>query len=207
MKEICRAAILNLVFSFLILTLFVCNSAAMTVNGPITANDVAVNGDVTVSSITVSSITITNLINVPVASSLSGNILQMKFSSSTVESNTVSSTWTAVDNIQQSLTLLNATDYVHIYLTGSLYSECVGMLTIFRDDTNLGDTTFGLTSSPIPGAAYNVEGTGIYLTDSPGDTTSHKYQVYICANCPPTALPVKFPYASTGYLLVEEVQL
>jgi hypothetical protein len=80
----------NFIYSFhsvLLLLLLTLNSsayAAMTIGGPITANNVTVNGSVTFSSMTVSSITVTNLLNVTGATvGLPGSIVQMSFSSGT----------------------------------------------------------------------------------------------------------------------------
>ena len=189
---------------------------AMTLSGPVTATGVNIAGDVTASSMTVSSITIANELNTSGAVlQIKGRVLQMQFSSTTVNTVVTATTWTAVSNLSHSITLKNANDYVRISLTGNLSNEDAmgykpAYITIYRDSINLGDSNSGLlaatwiSSLPAGLASYAV---GITLTDSPQDTSSHTYQPYILATSGGSAI---FPNNGSptlvpAVLLLEEV--
>lgn len=190
----------------LLLACLISSAHAMTVSGPITASSVTVTGDVTMSSMTVSSITITNLLDVPgTYSGIPGRVLQMVFASTTVPTQLSGITsFTAVSAISQSITLSNANDYVRISLSGGLFSFSTSYITIYRDSTNLGDSSVGLASvRDAPNILGGVSGTGITITDFPGDTNAHTYQPYIRTSN--TDGNASFPYNSTAYLFLEEI--
>lgn len=195
--------------------IFPCTVKAVTVSGPITANSVIVTGNpIKVSNMAVSSFTITNSIDVQgTTAAMPGAVLQMKLISSTVTTTVTSTTFTAVSGIQQSIALFSGADYVRISLSGSLgtiFSDSQQQpvyITIFRDSTNLGDPTTGLSSlTSIFGYGMNPHPVacplGIKILDSPGDTSLHTYQVYIRASF--SGDEVQFPLG-TGYMLLEEV--
>lgn len=205
-------------FLFLLIAVVQFSHGAMTFAGPISASSVTVTGNVTVSSMTVSSMVVTELLDVkgsyPV---VAGRILQVQYVSSTVTTTTTNTSWTAVSSLSRSITLSSATNHVCITLTGGLYMEGSdatnvhnGYVTVFRDSTNLGNATYGLTSAQgfyiSTTHPYNLPGSssaGISLIDSPGDTSPHTYQAYIYTSYAPDA--VAFPKYGTGYLVLEEV--
>src|SRR5690348_15940599 len=114
---------LSTCFFLLLILLFSPTGHAMTISGPITANNVTVTGDVTMSSMTVSSITVTNSMVVNgTTSGIPGRVLQMVWSSGTVTTTTTSGSWVAVSGIIQSMTLSNVNDYIRISLSGSLFT-------------------------------------------------------------------------------------
>jgi hypothetical protein len=186
----------------------------MTVSGPITASSLIVTGSVTMSSVTVSSITVADL-NVLGSATGLGRIVQMQFSSTTVETDVSTTTFQPVPDMAKAITLSNAANYVRISLTGTVASASGGStsayLTIMRDSTDLGNTVnnTGLaaaTTNSSSGVATLYEPTGITIADSPGDTNSHTYQVYIRTSST-TGVPAAFTAAEVGYLLLEEIHL
>jgi hypothetical protein len=191
-----------------------CKASAngMTISGPIFASTVTVAGSVTVSSMTVSSLTVSNLLQISGTRLIRpGSPIQMQFSSSTLNTVTSSSTFQAVTGMNVSIALSNAANYIRISLTGTLATDAAitsnAYLTIMRDSTDLGNTSdnSGLaiaTDGMISGGSLFVPA-GITITDSPGDTNTHTYQVYIRAV---GAQPAGFTTRSVGYLLLEEIQ-
>lgn len=180
----------------------------ITLSGPITASAVTVSGGVTVSSMTASSTTITNLLDIEgMMTGMSGRAVQMVFSSSTVTTTVSTTSWTAVSDIVQSITLLNANDYIRISLSGGLSTPndtLPAYITVYRDSINLGDTNYGLAAA-MSNSGYHDQvdcPVGIAIIDSPGDTNAHTYQAYIQASSSGEA---DFPYDSPGYLLLEEM--
>ncbi len=178
--------------------------SAMTVTGPITASSVTVSGDVSISSMTVSSLTVTNLLNVTGSySGISGRVVQMKSTTTTTSTLVILTTnYMPVLGMAQSITLSDANNYVRISLSGTLAVGTTGYLTIFRDSTNLGDPNSGLAAT-VGQTVFGetVSGSGITITDSPGDTNSHTYQPYIRVDSD-SAL---YPYETKGYLILEEI--
>lgn len=178
---------------------------ALTLNGQINASSVTVSGNVTVSSMTVDMLTITNLFNLN--GKMTGTVAQMKFSSSTISSTVTNTTFTAVSSIVQSITLLNANNYVRISLTGNLAavsgSTQAAYITIYRDATNLGDSSLGLSTVKANSLDTVTIPVGIQMADTPGDISIHTYQVFI--RVAPGGNGVTFPSDGTGYLLLEEV--
>ena len=185
--------------------------SSMILSGPINASTVTVTGNVTVSSMTVSSMTIGtfdvrgNTLGMP------GSILQTKFSLSTQTTTVASTTFTAVSNIAQSITLSNNYNYVRISLSGNLRVlihpdsplNTKAHITIFRDSTNLGDTSLGLAALGFIPESQPISPVGIRIIDSPGDTNAHTYQVFIRTD--ESADSASFPYLGPGYLLLEEI--
>jgi len=190
--------------------------STMTVSGPITATGVTVTGDVMMSSMTISTVTISDLLNVSGAiTGITHRILQMEFSSTTIATSVSTTSFTPISNIANSITLSNANNYIHLSLSGSLYTETscpggsnFGWITIYRDSTNLGDVSKGLvTAFSFCDSLNNIypgsSPVGISIIDSPGDMVSHTYQAYIRSG--PNADITTFPDHGVGYLLLEEV--
>lgn len=192
-------------------------ASAMALSGPITANSVIATGDVTVSSITISTLTVTASLNVLGTAKIPGHILQMAYSSTTVQSVAAGTTNFMSTNLSQSLSLKNATNYIRISLSGELStpnSNITPYLTIYRDSTNLGDPITGLSTALVggglPAGALNNP-VGITLIDSPEDTISHTYTVFIRTTSASSGAAY-FPYngfgigyGSIGYLTLEEI--
>jgi hypothetical protein len=178
---------------------------AMTVTGPVTASSVTVIGNVTISSVTVSSLTISNLLNVTgTYSGIPGRVVQMKSTSTATGTSVFGTTnYMPVLGMAQSITLSNSNNYLRISLCGTLSVGATGYLTIYRDSTNLGDPNSGLaaTATPFVFPQPTLSGSGVTITDSPGDTNSHTYQPYIRID----ADGLEYPYDSKGYLILEEI--
>lgn len=183
----------------------------MSFGGPVTATSVSVTGGVTVSSMTTSTATITNLLNVSMGSTIqiSGRVVQIGISSTTTQTCVSTTTFTAVPTINKTITPLNATDYIHICLSGSLgkFASNSSYITIYRDNVNLGDNSFGLSSAETDSAvsAEVLNPVGITWIDRPGDISAHTYQAYIRSTSGTSS--ACFPENSTGtaYLLLEEI--
>jgi hypothetical protein len=183
----------------------------MTLSGPVIASAVTVSGDVTVSSITVSTITISNLLSITGAKfDIPGRVVQIKFSSSTVLDYSVvtSTTFTAVSSIVQSITPSNANNYIRICLSGNLSTDGSGTpiyITIYRDSTNLGEPSLGLSAaiSSIVITDGLEKSVGIVIDDWPGDTNPHTYQAFIRSTVSGNA--AIFSFDVPGYLLLEEI--
>jgi len=92
-------------------------------------------------------------------------------------------------------------NYVRVSLSGGYEALRFGSVTIFRDLNNLGNAIGGLAIGSFSG--YQHSGVGIVLADSPGDTSTHTYQVYINTNA--SSNNMSFPFDTVGYLLLEEV--
>ncbi len=206
-----RSKVIGIVFCGSFVGIFPKTVCAIVLNGPIIASTVTVAGNVTVSSMTGSTLTVTTIDVRGKTVGMPGRILQTQFSSSTITTTVTSTTFTAVSNISQSITLLNANDYIRISLSGNLTVLCdpntssssMAHITIFRDSTNLGDTSLGLSASSCRVFGQPVSPVGIRIKDSPGDTNAHTYQVYIRTD--DSANPTSFPYIDPGYLLLEEI--
>jgi len=198
----------------LLFALLNCGIAASGINisGPIKASTASVTGSVRISSITVSSLTITNLLNVTGKTAGVGeSIIQTKFSSTTVPSGTTSTSYQAVAGLRIPISLVNSNDYVRISLSGMLTTGSAGTgaayLTIMRDDVDLGNTTdnsgLAVCESSFSAAAWSVP-VGINITDFPGDTSEHIYQVYIRTSS--SSISIGFSSYSAGYFLIEEIR-
>ncbi len=177
---------------------------AMTFNGPITANDVTVTGNITISSMTISSITVSNLLNIQGETrNLGGLILQTKFSSTTVQFDTTNTSTTAITGMLATLSLLNSNNYVRISMSGTLgisVNMYIGSVSIFRDSILLG--TFAQTYSG-NGSGSCSTSVGITIVDSPGDTNQHTYQADIQTSN--SAAVASFTTNPVGYFLVQEI--
>jgi len=206
-----RLSIYSLVF--LVFSTCVASASAMTFSGPIHANAVSVQGSVSVSSITISTLTVTNLLTINgLASGLPGKIVQMKFSSTTVTTTVSTTTYVGVSSMNVSMALSNPLNYVRISVTGMISFSSGGInssyLTVKRDTTDLGKidvtgegTGFAGAVSDVPSGVEVWRPAGVVITDSPGDTSSHTYGVYIRVLREGTAA---FPHTA-GYLIAEEV--
>jgi hypothetical protein len=184
----------------------------MSVSGLITASSVTVSGDVSMSSVTVSTLSLTGSFNYVGGASLylPGRVLQIHYSSNTTTGTDVdTTTWTAVSGSSVAITLINANDSVRISLSGSLRANWDGYpvyLTIYRGSTNLGDATSGVTGSYANNVVNGSSSSyiGLSMLDSPGDTVSHTYQVYIRATNVESGYAT-FPWSGAGFLILEEI--
>jgi hypothetical protein len=185
---------------------------AITVTGPVQANAVNVTGSVFTSSVTVGDLIISNSLNINGANvEAPGKIVQMKFSSSTVIQSVSSTTYVGLDDFKIKFTLINPQDYIRISLTGVLsFSSGItdyGVLTIKRGIVDLGNTSdntgLSVSASDFKVSTGEVWRTvGVNITDSPGDTMEHVYQVFIRTTGGSNT--VVFPH-SMGYFILEEV--
>lgn len=169
------------------------------------------------SSMTVSSMTV-SMLNFTDTSSIAGRIVQKVAVSTTSYSCATSVTFTQAPTLVSSFTLLNSNSYVRVTLSGqlgsfnSLYYQANAYVTVYRDSTNLGSTDDGFISALgdtiliypniVEVAALNP--VGISFVDRPGDTANHVYKVFYRTSFSGNTM-VCFPYAATGYLLLEEV--
>jgi hypothetical protein len=194
-------------------------SHAMTISGPVIANNVTVSGDVTMSSTTVSTMTIGNFIQLPETyNGIRGRVLQLIYSSTTYSTSTNSTSFLEVSSMTQSIQLSNANNLVRITVSGTIFSNPpsndgpqFGHLTVYRDTTNLGDATngfvfaTGLSDFALGGPAYYPGNSNARITiiDAPGNTGVHTYKVCIASSN--TISYVAFPYQTGGYLILEEI--
>ncbi len=186
-----------------------CNGT--TVGGAILSSSATVSGGINVSSMTVSSVSVNNLMNSQgITTGISGRVVQLKLSSTTVATSVSTTSFAAVANIQQSIALSNANNYVQISLSGNLSTVLNGAqpayITIYRDSINLGDNNYGLsvvTTGVSIGPTLYLRPVGIRMIDSPGDTNSHTYQAYIRVGT--IGNSADFPSYGTGVLILQEV--
>lgn len=205
----------SLLFLWFALTLLLLNISvegfALSIAGPVSASNVVVSGSVTLSSATVSSMTITDSLRLSgTGPSVTKSVYQIRFASTTQTTTTTSTgTFQAINELKVTLALSNATNYFRISVTGVLsfaVGERESVLTVKRDSVDLGaaDGT-GLAMAKVdllfafPEAWRPV---GIVISDSPGDTSNHTYQVFIRTNGGGTI--GAFPHA-VGYLILEEI--
>jgi hypothetical protein len=180
---------------------------AITIGGPVTASGVEVTGLVSSSSMTVSTLSVTSILQVNGATVGIPQYVQLAFSSTTVTTSVSTATFTAVDGLSISLALLNPNDYIRISLTGVLSvnkSDDDAQLTIKRDSTDLGNpdgTGLAVAVTDLSPPAEIWRPVGVVITDFPGDTNVHTYQVFIGVSVGGVAA---FPH-SAGYLMAEEV--
>jgi hypothetical protein len=166
-----------------------------TVRGPITANNVAVSGNVAVSSITVSTLTVSRFLKIPSTSAnISGRIVQAKFSSTTARSDTTSITFVPIPEMSQSLAVSNATNYIRISYSG-VFEGGAGksLLSISRDTANLVDGGIG-------SSIFHTHPVGVTFIHYPGDTSMHTYSATFRTDNLAT-----FTANPLGYFLLEEI--
>jgi len=182
----------------------------LTLSGPFIATDVTVGGDVTVNNLTSSSLTVTNsLITSGATIGLPGRIIHTYISSATVYSEVDYSTWTPI-GISREISLSNSNNYFRISLGGNLWADGTpAYITIFRGNTNLGDTDFGLSgaiSSNNPGNDVVSKSVGITIVDKPNDINQYLYQVNIRLQSMADGNVALFGIYSVPYLLIEEIE-
>lgn len=172
----------------------------MVLRGPITANDVTVTGDVSVSSMSISSLTVSNFLNAqPSVFDIPGITRQVKFSSTSARFDTTSSTYVAIPDMNVTLSLSRPTNYVRISINGVLSDSTINgqlcWLSVSRDSTVL--VPEGLAVSE-----FKPSPVGITFVDSPGDTSAHTYRAVLRRDCCGVA---SFTMNPIGYFLVEEI--
>ena len=112
-----------------------------------------------------------------------GKVLQVVTANDDIETSTSSTSFvTASNNLSLNITPSSTSNKIFVSLTGSAYVESdnqYGRFTIYRDSTNIGDSTEGLT------LMYDYQYTGnmaMSILDSPSTTSQITYQLYFRAS-------------------------
>jgi len=111
-----------------------------------------------------------------------GAVLQAITATDSTQRTTTSATFvTASNTLSVSITPSSASNKIFIIATGNLYIDVAGgygLATIFRNATNLGDATWGM-SCVYGGNSANIGSMSMSYLDSPNTTSATTYQVYI----------------------------
>lgn len=130
--------------------------------------------------------TITNLI-IPsggTISGISGRVLQIVSATTSTPTSTTSATFQAT-NTTASIIPKSSSSAILSFVHGNLYDSDTlngnfSIATIFRDSTNLGDSSKGLAMNQLAIAAGSGDvPCSMVAPDAPGDTSSHTYTVKI----------------------------
>ena len=185
-------------------------AATLDVGGGIYAEGPGISS-FTASAVTMSTLTVTSsttLQNVTIngtctGTGCGGTAAQIFMSSATSSFTTNSGSFVVIPISSFTVTLHKATNKWIYMVSGDLYvasnAPDVGLLSVFRDATNLG-TTSGTMDINIPGLSTDV-GASMIVMDAPGDTLPHTYTVQIRSLGP----TVGFSDNATAYYTLLEI--
>tara|TARA_R100000278_G_C5459436_1_gene160302 strand:+ start:658 stop:1122 length:465 start_codon:yes stop_codon:yes gene_type:complete len=131
-----------------------------------------------------------------------GNVIQVKSAFLNLTAVNTSSTSFVATGLSVSITPSSTSNKIFLSLQGgAMYNTTTASVsqkvTIYRDSTNLGDSTHGLSRFSSPGGSWTIVPHSISVLDTPSSTSSITYEVYFKND--DTSATVQFSSGDRGY--------
>jgi len=138
-----------------------------------------------------------------------GSVLQVKSTRTNVNIDTTSTSYTTT-GLYIDITPISTSSVILVTLSGGCIYNGVSAgvtmyTTIYRDSTNLGDSSAGLSRFSTPGGSWMLSPHSASVMDSPSTTSSVRYAAYFRNS--DTAGTVTFSDTDRGYVVITAMEV